>query len=85
MVSEPITSWDVLWDAQYENNILMQDSVRDAFMVALKRNGYSMNSLNEAELEQAKNDLIALAIFSCRKHENANGRNKATCFFLPPV
>ena len=58
MVSEPITSWDVLWDAQYENNILMQDSVRDAFMVALKRNGNSMNSTNDAELNAAKDALI---------------------------
>lgn len=58
MVSEPITSWDVLWDAQYENNILMQDSVRDAFMVALKRNGNSMNTTDDAELNAAKDSLI---------------------------
>ena len=58
MVSEPITSWDVLWDTQYENNILMQDSVRDAFMVALKRNGNSMNSTDDAELNAAKDALI---------------------------
>ena len=59
MVSEPIDSWEVLWDEQYADNILMQDSVRDAFMVALKKNGYSLNSVDETELEQAKNDLIA--------------------------
>lgn len=58
MVSEPITSWDVLWDSQYENNILMQDSVRDAFMVALKRNGNSMNSTDDDELTAAKDALI---------------------------
>lgn len=58
MVSEPITSWDVLWDSKYENNILMQDSVRDAFMVALKRNGNSMNSTDDAELNAAKDSLI---------------------------
>ncbi len=58
MVSEPITSWDVLWDPQYENNILMQDSVRDAFMVALKRDGYSMNTTDEAQLNEAKDALI---------------------------
>ena len=59
MVSEPIDSWNVLWDEQYKDNILMQDSVRDAFMVALKRNGATMNSVDEAELEAAKNELIA--------------------------
>lgn len=58
MVSEPIDSWSVLWDEQYADNILMQDSVRDAFMVALKLKGYSMNSLNETELNEAKQILI---------------------------
>ncbi|MBQ9983533.1 MAG: extracellular solute-binding protein [Lachnospiraceae bacterium] len=59
MVEEPIDSWDVLWDERYKDNILMQDSVRDAFMVSLKRLGYSMNSTNPDELEEAKEDLIA--------------------------
>lgn len=58
MVDEPITSWSVLWDEKYENNILMQDSVRDAFMVALKLNGHSMNTLDETELQEAKDLLI---------------------------
>ncbi len=58
MVSEPIDSWSVLWDPQYENDILMQDSVRDAFMVALKLNGHSMNTLDETELAAAKDLLI---------------------------
>jgi spermidine/putrescine-binding protein len=58
MVSEPVDSWSVLWDEQYQDNILMQDSVRDAFMVALKLNDFSANSLNEAELTTAKESLI---------------------------
>lgn len=58
MVDEPIDSWRVLWDEKYKDNILMQDSVRDAFMVALKLNGHSMNTLDTAELETAKNALI---------------------------
>lgn len=58
MVDEPIDSWDVLWDEKYAGNILMQDSVRDAFMVSLKRLGYSMNSIDTAELEQARDELI---------------------------
>lgn len=58
MVSEPIDSWSILWDEQYKDNILMQDSVRDAFMVALKSLGYSMNSMNDTELQAAKDALI---------------------------
>ena len=58
MVDEPIDSWDVLWDPKYTDNILMQDSVRDAFSVALKRKGYSLNSTDVNELEEATADLI---------------------------
>ena len=58
MVDEPITSWAQLWDEKYADNILMQDSVRDAFMVAEKLNGFSMNTVNTTELETAKNALI---------------------------
>lgn len=58
MVEEPVDSWSILWDEKYAGNILMQDSVRDAFMVALKLDGYSMNTLDPAQLEEAKNTLI---------------------------
>lgn len=58
MVDDPVDSWDILWNEKYADNILMQDSVRDAFMVALKRNGASMNSLDETELNAAKDALI---------------------------
>ncbi len=58
MVDEPITKWEQLWDPKYKNQILMQNSVRDAFMVALKLNGYSMNTTNLDELQIAKNSLL---------------------------
>ncbi len=58
MVSEPVTSWGVLWDEQYKDNILMQDSVRDAFMVALSYAGYPINSTDSAQLEEARDLLI---------------------------
>jgi len=59
MVHEPVDSWAILWDQKYADSILMQDSVRDAFMVALRLNGFSMNSVNEEELTIAKDALIA--------------------------
>ncbi len=52
-----IDSWDVLWDESYANNMIMQDSVRDAFMISLKRLGYSLNSTDVEELEAAKKEL----------------------------
>ena len=58
MVDEPIDSWSVLWDPKYKDNILMQDSVRDAFGVALKYLGYSLNSTDLDELTEAKNLLV---------------------------
>ncbi len=58
MVDEPITSWAQLWDEKYADNILMQDSVRDAFMVAEKLNGFSMNTLDTDELHTAMKSLI---------------------------
>ena len=58
MVDEPVTSWSILWDEKYADSILMQDSVRDLFMVGLKSLGYSMNSTDENELNEAKDLLI---------------------------
>jgi len=55
---EPPKKWADLWDERLSGEILMQDSVRDAFMVALKKNGHSMNTEDEDELQQAKQDLI---------------------------
>ena len=58
MVSEAPDSWSDLWNDEYKDNILMQDSVRDAFMVAQKMLGYSMNSTDEAELTECRDKLI---------------------------
>lgn len=58
MVDGPIDSWSVLWDEKYKDSILMQDSVRDAFGVALKYLGYSLNSTDLDELTAAKKLLI---------------------------
>lgn len=58
MVDEPVDSWSILWNEKYADNILMQRSVRDLFMVSLKLNGFSMNTLDKNELEIAKNSLI---------------------------
>lgn len=58
MVDEPVDSWSILWDKKYEDQILMQNSVRDAFAVALKYKGYSLNSTDLDELHEAQNLLL---------------------------
>lgn len=58
MVNEPVDSWDILWNSKYDDQIFMYDSERDSIMVALKKLGYSMNTRDEAQLEEAKNLLI---------------------------
>ncbi|MDR1643247.1 MAG: ABC transporter substrate-binding protein [Clostridiales bacterium] len=58
MVTDPVDSWNILWDEKYSGQIFMYDSLRDSIGVALKKNGYSLNTKNLDELEIAKQDLI---------------------------
>ena len=57
-VTDPVDSWDILWNEKYRKQILMVDSQRDAIGIALQKLGYSLNSTNPAELEAAKQELI---------------------------
>lgn len=50
--------WEVLRNTEYAGDIYMYDSERDSFMVALKALGYSMNTTNKDEIDQAYNWLI---------------------------
>ncbi|MEA4987616.1 MAG: spermidine/putrescine ABC transporter substrate-binding protein [Anaerovorax sp.] len=52
-IKEPIESWQVLWDERYKNEILMFSNSRDAFGIALKALGYSLNSEDPKELREA--------------------------------
>lgn len=58
MVTDPVESWDILWNPKYRKQILMVDSQRDAIGIALQKLGYSLNSVNPTELEAAKQELI---------------------------
>ena len=58
MVEGKIDSWDVLWDKKYADQIVMPDSVRDAFQLSLKRLGYSINTDSEKEIKQAADELM---------------------------
>ncbi len=55
---EGINRWADLWNERYERDLVIYYSQRDVLMVALKKLGYSMNTQNPEELEQAKQELI---------------------------
>lgn len=59
MVNEPVDSWNILWDEDYAGNILMFGNSRDAFGIALLKNGLSVNPSSIEDIETAKQDLIA--------------------------
>ena len=58
MVTEPVKSWDILWDAKYSGQILMYDSIRDTIGVALMKLGYSINTRDEQQILDAEAALI---------------------------
>ena len=58
VVTDEVDSWSILWDEKYKDEVLMQDSVRDAFMVGQKLLGYSTNSTDEEELKKVTELMI---------------------------
>ena len=50
--------FEIFLDEKYKGDIYLYDSERDSFMMALKALGYSMNTENEKELEEAYNWLV---------------------------
>lgn len=45
--------WEILQNETYKGELYMYDSERDSFMVALKALGYSMNTTDKKEIEEA--------------------------------
>ncbi len=58
VVKEAVDSWDILWDEKYKDKIFMFDTYRDTIGVALKKLGYSLNSTDINQIEEAKQLLI---------------------------
>lgn len=58
MVEETPDSWEVFYDAQYQNLSIVQNSMRDAFIIPLKLAGKSLNTKDEGILEQCKTALL---------------------------
>jgi len=58
VVKEEVDSFDILWDEKYKDKIFMFDTYRDTIGVALKKLGYSLNSTDPKEIEEAKELLL---------------------------
>ena len=50
--------YNIFLDQKYKGQVYLYDSERDSFMMALKALGYSMNTTNEAEIQEAYNWLV---------------------------
>ncbi|MGD9559231.1 MAG: PotD/PotF family extracellular solute-binding protein [Oscillospiraceae bacterium] len=59
MVDGAPDSWNILWDEAYAGDILMFDNSRDAFAIALKKLGLSLNPETTADIDQATRELAA--------------------------
>ena len=57
-ITEPVTSWDILWDSKYKDEVYMFNSIRDAMAIGLLKEGYSINSTNPTEINSARDALI---------------------------
>lgn len=57
MVDKVPGNWDILWDEQYKNQILMFDNPRDAFAIAQFKLGISINSTNADDWKKASDEL----------------------------
>lgn len=53
------SSWSQLWSEAYAGEIIMPNAIRECDMVAAKLLGYSMNTLDENELSEITDLLIA--------------------------
>ncbi|MBR3901997.1 MAG: spermidine/putrescine ABC transporter substrate-binding protein [Ruminococcus sp.] len=51
--------WDLLWNEDYADQILMFDNPRDAFAIAEIMLGYSLNTENEEEMRAASAKLLS--------------------------
>lgn len=56
-IPEEEIDWDILWNEDYRDQILMFDNPRDAFAIAEIMLGYSINTEDEIELTAAANKL----------------------------
>ncbi len=86
-VEGDIDSWSVLFDKSYAGEIIMQNSIRDAYMCALKYLGYSLNDTDVEHLLEAqrlllkqKPDVEAYFVDEVREEMVAGNATLAVCY-----
>ena len=52
-----VTGWELVWNAKYDDKILMFDNSRDAFGIAQYLLGFDVNTTDEAQLQACANKL----------------------------
>lgn len=57
MVEEPPTAWADLWDVEYTGNVLMFNNSRDAYAIAAKKLGLSLNPSSVDEVTTVMKEL----------------------------
>lgn len=58
ILDDPITRWADLWDPKYKGKISMMFDERECLGAALKLLGYSLNTTDEAQIDEAADKLI---------------------------
>lgn len=58
VVKETPTSWDIMWDERYKNQILTFNNSRDAFAIAQFSLGIDVNTTNKADWDKAAEKLM---------------------------
>lgn len=58
VITEEVDSWNILWNEKYRDKVFMFDTYRDTLGAALKMLGYSLNTTNPKEIEEAKEVLL---------------------------
>ncbi len=86
-VHGPVDSWEVLFNGEYSGEIIMQNSIRDAYMCALKYKGYSLNTTDPQEMAEAqelllrqKPDVEAYFVDEVREEMLAGNAILAVCY-----
>lgn len=57
-VTDPVDSWNALFDPKYKGRVVLLDDMREVFAAALRTMGQSINTTDAAVIEQAKQKLI---------------------------